>query len=133
MADINLTFGADDIKKVIAELNKAVARWESAMKKAGTVTDDDVNSIKRLAVERKKLDNQMAKEVATGKRMADQQERFNTKATEAKGIIGGLAQKSRELQSALKAATNPKDIEKISKELKKVRAEMAKAKGTTAS
>ena len=64
MADVNITFGADDLKKVTAEIQKAVKSLNDVLKKFGTVTKADVESSKKLAksaklvaAEKKKLNS----------------------------------------------------------------------------
>ncbi len=64
MADINLTFGAKDLKRVVAEIQKAAKSLNAALKKTGTITTEDAAKAKKLAksakllnAERKKLNS----------------------------------------------------------------------------
>lgn len=135
MADIKLDFGfegLDEIKKGLREIEKSVKRYNALLERSGNITDDDVLSTKRLAVEKKKLENQLKKQEIASKRIADQQERINKRQRESKGIIGGLEAEVRRLRSAMKSATNPADVAKFNKKLKETQAEMRKAKGATA-
>ena len=55
MADVNITFGADDLKKVVSEIQKAAKALNTALAKTGTIVEGDKNRAKQLATETKKL------------------------------------------------------------------------------
>jgi len=78
MADINLTFGADGLKKAVAEVKKAAEMFNAVLKKTGMVTEADAAKAKNLAkaarllnAEKKKLNSvdrervKMAKQLDT--------------------------------------------------------------------
>ena len=135
MADINLNFGAEDLEKfkvLLDEIKKQVDAIKKAVSTTGNVVEDDISKTKRLAVERKKIENAMKKEELAAGRLASQQERVNQKTREAGGILGRLEQQAKEFRSAMKSANTEAEMKKAQAGLKRVQAEITKAKGATA-
>ena len=76
MADINLTFGADGLKKLVAEIQKAADNLNAALKKTGIVTEADVDKAKNLAkaarllkAEKSKLNSVDREQIKMAKRL----------------------------------------------------------------
>ena len=61
MADINLNFGDDDLKRVMAEIQKAARNLEKALKKTGTTLDSDLKQAKEFAKATNRLGNEKKK------------------------------------------------------------------------
>jgi hypothetical protein len=102
MADINLTFGADDLKKVVAEIQKAAKSLNAALKKTGIVTNEDVAKAKKLAKTAKLLNAEKKKLNTTDReriKIAKQLDTVNAKLALANSKEARtLAAKKKQLQ-----------------------------------
>jgi len=132
MADINFNFKSDDLEELKKLLND-IATQIKKLQKGEIIGQDEAVRAKKLAAEALKVENAMKRQEIASKGIADRQERINQKQKESKGIIGGLERDVKNLRSALKSATNPKDIAKLNGQLKETRKRLSDAKGTTAS
>jgi len=71
MADVNISFGSDDLKKILDDLNKALDK----LSKKEIIGPDDATNAKKLAAEALKVDNAL-------KRATTQAEKLNQKEKE---------------------------------------------------
>jgi len=132
MADISFNINSDDLnklEKVLGEIRKELQK----IAKSDIVGQDEVSRAKKMVAEEMKISNEIKKQKLASEKLAEQQDKFNRKAKESKGIIGGLEAETRKLRSQLKSATNPAQIDKLNRKLTDTRKRLAAAKQTTAS
>lgn len=131
MADINLTFGTNDLnelKKLLQQISKEIQR----IKSADIIGDDEATKAKRLVAEQQKISNEIKKQELYAKSLEDKQERYNRRVKESKGIVGGLEAETRKLRSEIKSATDPNRVKQLNRQLDTTRKKLTEAKGTTA-
>jgi hypothetical protein len=129
MADVNINFSSDDLKKILDDINKAVTK----LSKKEIFGKDDVTNAKQMAANTLKAQNALDRAKISAENLKRTQEKRADNLRKEKGIIGSLEVQVRKLTNEWKSATTAAEKLRIKAELDKVKKELAAAKNTTAS